>query len=87
MSWDYDDEMHEYEFGKKDYVKFESVQYNAKGEKVAHVQRYVRGDDTEYLPNLLREFHYFLQGLTYSYVTGISAYKADGEDVASSEEF
>lgn len=87
MSWDFDDDIDEYENGKKDYIKFECVQFNSKGEKTTHILRFVRGEETEYLPNILREFHYFLQGMTYSYVTGIAAYKAGGEDVASSEEF
>lgn len=84
MSWDFDDFE---DYSNKNYVEFKSVQFNEKGERIATIQRFVRGDETEYLPNLLREFHYFLQGLTFSYVTGVAAYKAGGEDVASSEEF
>lgn len=83
MSWDFDDDYNEYT--NKDYVEFKCVQFNDKGERTTTIQRFVRGEDTEYLPNLLTAFAYFLQGMTFSYVTGISALDKNGEDISCSE--
>jgi len=85
MSWDFDDDYNEYENGKKNYVEFKCVQFNADGERTATIQRFVRGEDTEYLPNLLTEFAYFLQGMTFSYINGVVAVDRKGEDISCSE--
>jgi hypothetical protein len=83
MSWDFDDDYNEYT--NKDYVEFKCVQFDSKGERITTIQRFVRGEDTEYLPNLLTAFAYFLQGMTFSYVSGVVAVDKNGEDTASSE--
>jgi hypothetical protein len=78
----YDDD---YMTKKENFVEFKCVQFNDKGQRVATISRIVRGEDTEYLPNILNEFACFLQGMTFSYVIGISALDKDGEEVSCSE--
>jgi len=76
--WDDEDYNH------KPRVTFIFEDFDDEGNPTSRIERRLIGNDTEYLPNLLREFHYFLMGMTYTYVDEIIA-KKDFGDVSSTE--
>lgn len=65
-------------------ITFSYWEYDKHGTKV-QVIRTLRGPETETLPNILREFSYFLNGLTFTYVDKIVAVKDDGRETSSED--
>jgi uncharacterized membrane protein YecN with MAPEG domain len=57
----------------KNYIEYKYVTYTDDGDVLTEVRRRIFGDDTEYLPNILREFTYFLHGLTFTYIDEVVA--------------
>lgn len=68
------------------FVEFRYVTHDEDGETLVNIIRRVNGDDADFLPNILREFSYFLAGMTFTYVDEVVAKNRDGEEVASSED-
>jgi hypothetical protein len=79
-------EDNEYDYSPKSYVEFRYVSRNERGEEDAKIIRKLHGEDCEYLPKLLEAFHYFLMGMTFTYVDGVVAVNQKGDDCASSFE-
>lgn len=71
----------------KNYVEFRYCTYDEDGEPLVSISRRVVGDDTDFLPNVLREFSYFLHGMTFTYVNEVIAKSGKGEEIASSDDF
>jgi hypothetical protein len=67
-------------------LTFSYKSYNEGGELTSHIERSLHDDKNEFLPDVLQEFLYFLNGLTYTYIDVISCQKFGGEKVASSAE-
>lgn len=65
-------------------ITFSYYEYDEQGCKT-HVLRTLRGEDAEYLPTILREFAYFLQGMTFTYVNGVSAHSDSGRSHSSED--
>lgn len=62
--WDLDDHS---------FIEFRAVFKDTDGNTTSEVYRRLYDGDTEYLPNILREFHHFLYGLTFTYVDEVIA--------------
>ncbi len=65
-------------------VTFSYRTFDDDGNQTAYIERNMHDDKAECLTDLLREFHYFLLAMTYTYVDGVTAYDQHGEDVATS---
>lgn len=70
---------------RKSYVRFEYVTYNDEGDETSRITRTLYDGESECLTNILQEFTYFLQGMTYSYVAGVASLNEDGDISHSSE--
>jgi hypothetical protein len=75
----------DFSYNSKSYVELRYVGYDEEGNRFADITRRIDGDKTEYLPNLLEAFVYFLHGMTFTYVDTIVAQKNSG-NISSSEE-
>ena len=71
--WEDDD------YYQKPRITFIYEDFDEDGNTTTRIERRVTGHETEYLPNILREFHYFLMGLTFTYVDEIVAKKEHGD--------
>ncbi|CAB4124483.1 hypothetical protein UFOVP63_5 [uncultured Caudovirales phage] len=76
--YSYDDDDYDYEGKPTTRVTFIYTERDKNGRETINVSRTVHGEDTEYLPNLLEAFTYFLHGMTFTYVDGVAVLK-DGE--------
>jgi hypothetical protein len=65
-------------------VTFSYTEYDEYGSST-YITRTIRGDDSQYLPNLLQMFHYFLKGMTFSYVDTVVAYGPNGSEHTSED--
>lgn len=59
--------------------------YDDDGNQTACVERALHGDDTEYLPNILREFMFFLHGMTFTYINEVVAHSDNSEHSSHDE--
>ena len=50
------------------------------------VKRTLGGDSAEMLPRILEEFHYFLSGMTFNYITKIEAHTEAGSVFSSTDD-
>ena len=73
------------DYNPKMRIEFSYVDYDKDGNEVARVVRSLHGENAEYLPNILREFHYFLQGMSYTYVENVVANHTGGGESRSDE--
>lgn len=78
--WDDED------FARSPSITFTYRNYDDKGNPTVTIERSIHGDDTDFLPNLMREFLYFLNGMTFTYVNEIVAKNSDGKEISSSED-
>ena len=62
-----------------DYIEFKYISHDDKGNRNAVIKRMLLGEQTEYLPNVLQAFVYFLNGMTFTYIDTIVAVGKDGE--------
>jgi hypothetical protein len=69
----------------KSKVTFTHAQYDENGNQTVHIERSLFDDEAEFLPTILNEFRYFLQGMTFSYVENIVAVDDEGGEVGSTE--
>jgi hypothetical protein len=77
--WDKDD------FVRPSSITFTYRSYDDKGTPTAFIERSLHGENTDYLPNILREFMYFLHGLTFTYVNEVVA-QSDVTEHSSNED-
>ena len=66
-------------------ITFTYRSYDDEGNQTAYVERALHGEDGEYLPNLLREFLYFLHGMTFTYIEEVVAHSDNAEHSSSDD--
>jgi hypothetical protein len=73
------------EFAPKNTISFVYRSYDKQGRMTAEIERQLHGDDTEYLPNILLTFQYFLHGLTFTYINEVIACSDNAEHSSADE--
>jgi len=63
----------------KNKITFTYRSYDKNGDQTAFIERSLNGDETDYLPNILLAFQYFLHGLTFTYVDEVVACSGGNE--------
>lgn len=53
---------------------------------LVEVKRTLAGENAEMLPRILEEFHYFLSGMTFNYITKIEAHTEAGSVFSSTDD-
>lgn len=83
---DFDYDFIDTEEKRTEEVAFTYIVRNENGFPITNVTRRILKKDDELmtLPELLSEFTYFLNGMTFTYVGGVTAYDQDGKDTADS---
>lgn len=76
---------YDYEMKPSTRITFLFTERDKNGREITNLARTLHGDDCVYLPTILEAFVYFLQGMTFNYVEGVTAVK-DGKDTCSSFE-
>ena len=71
-------------FTYTDYTK-EDEDFFASPAHSVKIKRSLHGENAEHLPRILEEFHYFLQGMTYNYITAIEAHTEAGNTFSSTD--
>lgn len=74
-------------------VTFSYTDYTTDGDDIfaptthsVKIKRSLQGENAEHLPSILQEFHYFLQGMTFNYISAIEAHTTTGNSFSSQED-
>lgn len=77
------------EYNDKDRVliRFDYVLRDDEGRTISTVQRAIRGEEAEYLPEILNAFRLFLQGMTFTYIDNVIATSEAGIEHSADDIF